>query len=132
MLDALRRLFTRPAPAARPAALYPESLHVVTTDTAGVACRHPDGQVESIAWDDLDAVVVETNDTGPFGTDVLWLLVGKAGRGGCVVPQGATGERELLDALFRLPGFDSEQFIAAMACTEDRTFVCWRRPPPPV
>ena len=75
----------------------------------------------------LDAVVVETNDTGPWDADVLWLLFGAGGSSGCVIPQGATGERELLGRLQSLPGFDNERLIAAMSCTDNQQFVCWRR-----
>jgi hypothetical protein len=34
---------------------------------------------------------------GPFAPDVFWILRGSAG--GCAVPHGATGDRELLERL---------------------------------
>jgi hypothetical protein len=99
----------------------------VTCDDARIVCRLPSGKEESVRWDELDAVLIETNDSGPIGMDVLWLLVGRGARSGCVVPQGAKGERELFDALQRLPGFDNAQVIEAMGCTDNRKFLCWRR-----
>jgi len=99
----------------------------VKVDERGVSCQHPSGEIESVAWDDLYAVVLETNDTGPWGMDMLWRLFGPEGAHACVIPMGATGEIELLARLQALPGFDNEQLIAAMSWTENQIFVCWRR-----
>ena len=114
--------------------LEPESRFVVTVDAEGVSWRRPHGQVESVRWVDLGAVIVETNDTGPWGIDVWWLLLGKDAAGtptGCVIPQGATGETELLEALQHLPGFDNRALGDAMACTDNRRVLCWRAGPEP-
>ena len=67
----------------------PESRFVVATTDTGVSCTGPNGNIESVDWDDVQTVLIETNNTGPFGTDLWWMLVGK--QGGCVVPMGATG-----------------------------------------
>jgi hypothetical protein len=99
----------------------------VKVDEQGVSCHHPSGEIESVAWKDLYAVVLETNDTGPWGMDMLWRLFGPAGAHGCVIPMGATGEKELLARLQALSGFDNEQLIAALSWTENQIFVCWRR-----
>jgi len=103
--------------------LYPESLYVVTVSSTEVSCQKPDGRIETIAWDDLQAVVVETNDTGPWWTDIWWILSGT--QSWCVVPQGATGEDELIEKLQTLPGFE----IKGMNSTENRRFVCWQAKP---
>src|SRR5688572_14639923 len=115
MFRAMRALFTwklpplplRAGTGAAPSRLEPECRFIVTVDDTRIVCRRPSGHEESVAWADLETVIVETNDTGPPGADVWWILAGREGRGGCVIPQGATGERELLDALQRLPGFDN-------------------------
>jgi hypothetical protein len=125
VLDWLKRTLSPRRAASR---LQPESGYVVTIDETGVRCQRPSGDMESVTWDDLDAVLVETNDTGPWGADVVWLLLGSNGSSGCVIPQGATGEQALLARLQSLPGFDNEQLIAAMSCTENQKFLCWRRP----
>jgi hypothetical protein len=59
---------------------------------------------------------------------VFFILVGRKGSG-CVVPQGAPESSPLLERLQRLPGFDIEVFMRAMASAEDARFVCWRRSP---
>jgi hypothetical protein len=111
-----------------PSELQKESRYIVTLDEQEVRCRRPSGETESVAWDDLNSVIVETNDTGPWGMDVWWLLLGVDGISGCSIPQGATGDQALLHKLLSLPDFDSEQFIAAMSCADNQRFLCWTRP----
>lgn len=106
--------------------MEPEAQFIITLTEEGVACRRPEGLVESVAWADLRAVLIETNDSGPFLMDVFWILIGA--HSGCVVPQGATGEHELLDRLQRLPGFDNQALIDAMLSTDNQRFLCWERP----
>lgn len=50
----------------------------MTFDEEKLTCTRPDGLVEEVRWDDLRAVLVETNDLGPFASDVFWILVGTA------------------------------------------------------
>ena len=105
--------------------LMPESLYVVTVDDERVTCTPPGGAAQSMAWQDVQAVLIETNDLGPFEPDVFWVIVGAEAR--CIVPQGATGEQALLAKLQALPNFDNEALIEAMSSTENRVFACWRR-----
>ena len=107
------------------ASLQPESSYVVTISDAEISCRHPNGVTESVAWDELEIVAIETTDLGPFVPDVFWQLAGK--QSGCVVPQGATGEDALIRRLQALPRFDNEKMIEAMASTSNQTFICWKR-----
>ena len=106
-------------------ALYPERRYVVTLSDHEITCRHPDGLVEAVPWDELRAVLLETNDQRPFAIDVFWILVGQ--RGGCVIPQGAEGEAGLLERLQALEGFDSDAVIQAMMSTANQRFLCWQR-----
>lgn len=110
---------------AEPPRLVPECHYVVRVEEVRVSCTDPQGQVESVEWEDVQKVEIVTTDTGPALPDVFWVLHGSAT--GCVIPQGATGEQELLDRLFKLPKFDLKNMIAAMACTENQRFVCWER-----
>ena len=96
------------------ARLEPESRFVVRLSDSEIACERPDGTVERVGWADLRKVEVVTTDDGPTA-------------GGCAVPQGATGESQLLERLQTLPGFDSEAVIEAMASTSNRRFLCWQR-----
>jgi len=106
--------------------LHPEQTYRVEISADGVSCRHPHGLVETVRWDELQAVLLETNDQGPFAMDVYWILIGD--QGGCVIPQGAIGEQELLRRLQMLDGFDSHAVIQAMLSTDNQRFLCWERP----
>ena len=98
---------------------------VVTVSDEQVSCTRPNGKVETIAWDELRFVLIETTDEGPFATDVFWVLAGNDS--GCVVPMGAAGEDELISKLQALPNFDNQAFLEAMSSTTNRRFVCWKR-----
>ena len=100
---------------------------VVTITETQVSCARPSGLVESVGWDELKEVAIVTTDEGPFATDVMWVLIGAVS--GCVIPQGAAGEDELLRRLQSLPGFNNEAVIEAMGSTSNRQFVCWEKVP---
>lgn len=105
--------------------LGPESFCVVQVSDTGVSCRQPDGLLDTMAWDDLQRVEILTTAAGPLAPDVFWVLHGSAT--GCVVPQGATGEQQLLERLQRLPGFRNEAVIRAMSSAQHQRFLCWER-----
>lgn len=90
-----------------------------------VSCSTPGGKTESVAWNDLQRVEVITTDEGPWAADVFGMLHGSAT--GCVVPQGATGAKRLLERLQELPRFDNEAFIRAMGSTSNQRFLVWNR-----
>jgi len=96
---------------------------VVTTTDKGIAALFPSsGKIQSIEWSAIDSIAVETNDSGPWGADVWWLLEG-AGTA-CSFPQGATGEAEALSEIqHRFPAFRPK----GMNSTENARFVCWER-----
>ena len=124
MLRHLRRLLGFGSASKRPA-LDPGSRFVVTISEKGVSCQRPHGEKESVDWVDVNAVLIKTTDEGPFLPDVFWVLVGD--KGGCVIPQGATGEKALMERLRTLVGFDNEAVIKAMQCAENQGFLCWKR-----
>src|SRR5262245_19249886 len=102
----------------------------IQIDDQGVRRHLADGKLEQVRWDELTEVWIVTSAEGPFAEDVFFVLTGD-GDTGCVVPQGAAESGALLERLQRLPGFDNEAVIQAMACAEDARFVCWRRAGPP-
>lgn len=103
----------------------PEADFIVEVSDTEISCRRPDGTVERVTVAELQGILIETTSDGPFVPDVFWILVGTSG--GCVIPQGATGESVLLERLQKLPGFDNEALIQAMGSTDDRKFLCWER-----
>lgn len=99
--------------------------NVVCFDQSGVTRTMGDGRTETVLWDDLMEVRIITTDEGPLMDDVFWLLVGD--NGGCAVPSGAEGAKELLARLQQLPGFRNDVAIKALTCTSNAEFLCWKR-----
>jgi hypothetical protein len=122
MITWLRGIWERWIAGRREQVMFERAWIVDTTDSR-VTCTTPRGAVERVTWSELLAVEVHTNDSGPGGADVWWVLFDRSGS--CAVPQGATGEAALLERLMALPGFDHEQFMGAMCCTDNAVFRCW-------
>ena len=95
-----------------------------------LAVRTGSGKVQSASYDLSIGLV---GPTGPQGVPGVVGPPGPQGEPGPVGPQGddgpqgATGEDSLIEALQALPGFVHEEMIAAMACAENRRFVCWQK-----
>ncbi|MDQ7821830.1 MAG: hypothetical protein RDV48_03440 [Candidatus Eremiobacteraeota bacterium] len=126
-MNFLKKLFPgkRQSAAARDSGLFPESTVVLTVDDHAVISARPGGLTERVTWDELSRVEIMTTDEGPLVADVFWVLHGKDR--GCVIPQGATNEHDLIEKLVRLPGFNHNEMIEAMASTENRTFLVWEK-----
>ena len=125
MLSKLREWFLRYRDYRRLAALGERAV-VINTDDNGISATYSDGQVAAIRWSEVDTVAIVTNDSGPWGYDVHWLLEGNATR--CIYPNGATGSENALEQLEkRFPGFSDEMVIKAMGSTSNKRFVCWER-----
>ncbi len=97
----------------------------VTADDE-ILCRPPEEAEQRIRMIDLGAVYVETNDSGPWGADVWWLLNDKTGRTIVAFPQLASGEDAALERLRLLPGFE----VRGMNSSENDRFTCWLAPSP--
>jgi hypothetical protein len=107
-------------------ALMFERAIVVRFDETGISAVYPGGTIQAVTWSEVQSVAIETNDSGPWGADVWWLLEGTDRR--CAYPQGATGDPEaLLEYPKRFPGFSEAAVIKAMGCTSNSRFVCWTR-----
>jgi hypothetical protein len=98
-----------------------ESQFVVSIVGDDIVCRRPDGLIEQVSLSDLNAVFVETNDSGPWGMDVWWILDGEASR--CAFPLGATGENDVLARLKELSGFE----VKGMNSVSNQRFLCWKK-----
>ena len=104
---------------------HPEAKIVVEVTAADeIVCRAPRQAEQRISLADLGAVYVETNDSGPWGADVWWLLDDKRGETKVALPQMATGEAAALARLRSLPGFA----IGGMNSTQNARFKCWPSP----
>jgi hypothetical protein len=102
--------------------VHEESWRVVADET-GVTVTHPSGDSNSLPWEKIRGIFIETDDSGPFGADVWWIAAGD--EGSVSFPLGATGEKEALAHFQTLPGFDNQALIKAMQSTDNATFVVW-------
>jgi hypothetical protein len=104
-----------------------EALWTVSVDDSGFQGTDHKSEKMAVSLADLMGVAIETNDSGPWGADVWWLLFGADGKLACAFPQGASGDEAVIDRLTRLPGFDHEKMMDAMCSTGNALFSVWRR-----
>lgn len=105
---------------ARSDALCPERKVLVSFTDAALLVAAPNQDVQIMTWSDVRRILVKTNDSGPWGADVWWVLEGSSCN--CAFPQCATGESDALaEFARRSPGFE----IKGMNSTGNATFVCW-------
>ena len=84
-----------------------------------------DGLEEELSFDDIDKIIVETNNSGPWNSDVLWKIYYNDKL--LIVPLGCSGESIMLEKFQLFPDFDNEKFIEAMTSTENNTFLVWTK-----
>ena len=102
--------------------MQPEQNYVVWIFADEVRCSWPDGSVQVVNLRQLRDVHVETNDSGPWGPDVWFVLRDDLDQQ-CAYPLGATGEAAVLERLREFPGFK----LDGMNSTTNARFLCWRR-----
>jgi hypothetical protein len=99
---------------------------VVSLTDEQIVAAYPNGESQSISWSEVIRVAIETNDSGPWGADLWWLLEGRDKR--CTYPGGATGDLDALRAFpDRFPGFNDKAVTKANGCTSNARFVCWEK-----
>lgn len=100
--------------------------HVVVANQGEfVSAKFPNGDTQTLSWDALIRFEIRTNESGPWGWDVWFVLVGAEDE--VSFPLGATGQDEVLAKLQEVTGKNHEQLIDGMNCTTNRTFVTWER-----
>lgn len=96
----------------------------VTTDDVGIRVEDGRGNLQSMAWSEVESIAIVTNDRGPWEPDVWWVLEGGGRR--IAYPQGANGDAEALRVFGdRFSGFDHGAVIASMGSVDNARFVCW-------
>lgn len=118
VIDWLKRLFSGASP--RPNWAVEVTEHEIrVTDHVG--------QGGSISKLDLTRVVIATDDSGPLGDDVVWLLYDADDQLACLFPIDADGQKDAVAYLMALPGFDEATMIDAMGSTRVERFLVWSR-----
>ncbi|MBZ5789377.1 hypothetical protein K8353_04580 [Burkholderia contaminans] len=108
------------------APIQPGRWAVTVTDTR-IESTDPKGVTHGIALPDLGAIVIETNDQGPYESDVWWILFDTNRRFACGFPQDAEGAKAAVDRLLGLPGIDHGKVIAAQTSVDNAMFPIWQR-----
>ncbi len=90
-----------------------------------VSTRFPNGESKTLSWSDLLRFEIQTNDSGPWGWDVWFVLVGD--RDQLSFPLGATGQNEIFAKLEKVTGMSQNQLIDGMNSTTNQTFVTWEK-----
>ena len=121
-----RRQITAEQQAARAAGKsYPECRWRVEIAACLLRVVGFDGDEESVPLDAIRRIVVRTTSDGPFLPDVWWGFFHE--HGAVEFPQGAEGDRPVIEWARSLPGYKFENEIAAMGCAEDNLFVVCER-----
>jgi hypothetical protein len=74
---------------------------------------------------ELRRVVVQTDDSGPWGADVLYFLFTEQPQPAGVFPIEAQGCQEFVQWLSGLPGYRDRELARAMASTDVARFVVY-------
>ena len=112
--------------------VFPECLYIVRSDTE-LSVTRPDGTVAQIPMAEVREIVVETNDSGPGGTDVWWHVSGPAANGPCSFPERPRVSRPRSRSFRPCLPSTTWRSIEAMGSTSNKRFVVWSqavdRPP---
>lgn len=106
-------------------ARQPEDYFTVTLTENYVKVEHPERKEERINWADIEEVRLINTDQGPWLPDVWLALIGEDT--GCLLPQGAKGFDEVYDRVSQYEGFNFENALKSMRCTDNEQFVLWRK-----
>ena len=90
---------------------------IFTTDGQGVE--------RSLQLADLRRVIVATDDSGPWGADVVFLLYGEGAKPAALFPLEAAGCQDFVGWLSRQPGYRDRELASAMSSTNVARFLVY-------
>jgi len=74
-----------------------------------------------IRFEKIKGIAIETNDSGPFGADIIWHV--SDGKITIRFPMGARGEKEVVEELMKIDGFNYQEMIDAMGSVDNKVFI---------
>lgn len=104
--------------------LTPESKWIVVFDDNEICSTDYEKNQLSMKWTEIREIIINTNDSGPWGTDLWWKVISQDKL--LLIPNGATGENEIMKRFQRLPDFNNESMISAMQSTRNAEFLVWK------
>lgn len=115
----LKKLFNKSTPK------NPEDNYTITITDKFIKVEHPKRRAEQVLWGNIQHIKVITTDGGPWLPDVWLALLGE--KDGCLIPQGAKGFDDVYDTVSKYDGFNFENFIKSMSCTDNAEFDLWTK-----
>jgi hypothetical protein len=111
------------APAAQPDrwSVAVSGANIITTDGTG--------ERRVVAISDLSSIVVATDDSGPWGDDVVFILYGSGGQPLSIFPSDARGGEEFVAWMATTPGYRDRELARSMASTQEARFTVWTAEP---
>lgn len=103
----------------------PEDDFVITINDELIRIEHPKRKTEQIAWKNIEHIKLINTDSGPWQPDV-WLTILGANEG-CLIPQGAKGYEEVFEIVSKYNGFNFENVMKSMSCTDNAEFELWSK-----
>ncbi|MES2772939.1 MAG: hypothetical protein V4722_02055 [Bacteroidota bacterium] len=118
-MDFFGKAFNNPKPK------QPEDDYTVTITDTYIRVEHPQRKTEQVLWENIQQIKMINTSDGPWFPDVWLALYGK--EDGCVIPQGAKGFDEVYDTVSKYHGFNFDNFIQSMSCTDNAEFDLWTK-----
>lgn len=109
-----------------PTGAHPWSV-ILTNDSLRTSDGQSGGATTALA--DISRIEVATDDSGPWGDDVVILLYGDGPDPVNVFPLGASGEEAFISWMTKGPGYRDEEFARAMSSTSVARFTVWTGSP---
>ena len=103
----------------------PEDDFIVTTTDTLITVEHANGKVEQISWNSIEQIKLINTVSGPWLPDIWLVLLGENQR--CLIPQGAKGYESVYDIVSKYDGFNFENVLESMQCTDNREFDLWTK-----
>lgn len=103
----------------------PEDEFKITISDKSITVEHPKRKTEKVEWNNIREIKLINTDSGPWLPDVWLALIGD--NDGCLIPQGANGYDEVYEIVSKYEGFNFENVIKSMSCTDNAEFNLWNK-----
>lgn len=103
----------------------PEDDFIVSITNDSIKIEHPKRKTEQVQIANIKEIKLINTDSGPWLPDVWLALIGE--NDGCLIPQDAKGYDEVYELVSKYEGFNFENVIQSMSCTENAEFNLWNK-----
>ena len=97
----------------------------VSVSGASIITTDGTGERRIVAIEDLSSIVVATDDSGPWGDDVVFILLGSDGQPLSIFPADARGNEDFVAWMATTPGYKDRELARSMASTQVARFTVW-------